>query len=236
LDAAIQTGCLKRFVNVSSFIVYSGAEASWGSLLDEGSPTEKDPVGRHDAYGFGKLRQEEIVAVYARRYGLSCVTLRPGVVFGPGKKAIPGLVGLDTFGLFLHLGGSNPVPLTYVDNCAEAIVLAGLADGVAGEIFNVVDDDLPTSREFLRQYKREVRRFRSLTLPYWLTRILSCAWSKYSDWSKGQLPPVFNSSMCAYAWKKRQFSNDKLKQRLGWRCTVPMHVALDRYFAYQRLA
>ena len=83
--------------------------------------------------------------------------VRPGVVYGPGNKGITGRVGLGTFGLFLHLGGSNEIPLTYVDNCADAIVLAGIKGGVDGEVFNVVDDDLPTSRKFLRLYKKNVR-------------------------------------------------------------------------------
>ena len=55
------------------------------------------------------------------------------------------------------MGGSNTIPFTYVDNCAEAIVLAGLVKGVDGEALNIVDDDLPSSREFLRLYKNNVR-------------------------------------------------------------------------------
>jgi nucleoside-diphosphate-sugar epimerase len=43
------------------------------------------------------------------------------------------------------VGGSNVLPLTFVDNCAEAIVLGGLVPGVDGEVFNVVDDELLTS-------------------------------------------------------------------------------------------
>jgi hypothetical protein len=53
------------------------------------------------------------------------------------------------------MGGAKPVPLTYVDNCAEAIVLAGLVAGVDGQVFNVVDDDQPSSRRFLRLYKQQ---------------------------------------------------------------------------------
>ncbi len=48
----------------------------------------------------------------------------------------------------MHMGGNGLLPLTYVDNCADAIVLAGLVAGVEGEVFNVVDDDLPRSRAF----------------------------------------------------------------------------------------
>ncbi len=61
------------------------------------------------------------------------------------------------FGPFLHFGGFNSIPFTYVDNCAEAIVLAGLVSGVEGEIFNVLDDDTPSSRQFLKMYKQNVR-------------------------------------------------------------------------------
>ena len=84
-------------------------------------------------------------------------SIRPGAVYGPGKAEIPGRVGRDLSGLFLHMGGRNLIPFTYVDNCAEAIVLAGLVKGVDGEVFNVVDDDLPTSRKFLRMYKQNVK-------------------------------------------------------------------------------
>ena len=99
---------------------------------------------------------------YARRFGIPYVLIRPGWVYGPGNPGIHGRVGIGTFGIFLHLGGGNTMPLTYVDNCAEATVLAGLTKGVEGEVFNIVDDDLPSSRKFLRLYKRNVRRFRSI--------------------------------------------------------------------------
>src|SRR5262249_26999332 len=39
LDAAVQHGCLRRFVNVSSFTVYSNVGKT-GRLLDETSPVE----------------------------------------------------------------------------------------------------------------------------------------------------------------------------------------------------
>lgn len=62
------------------------------------------------------------------------------------------------------MGGGNAVPLTYVDNCAEAIVLAGIRAKVEGETCKVVVDDLPTGREFLRLYQRNVHRVASTGL------------------------------------------------------------------------
>ena len=93
---------------------------------------------------------------YGNKLNLPYVIVRPGHVYGPGNEAISARVGIGTFGTFLHLGGPNTIPFTYVDNCADAIVLAGLKPGVDGEVFNVVDDDLPSSRQFLGLYKKNV--------------------------------------------------------------------------------
>lgn len=234
LDSLIEHQRLKRFLNVSSFAVYSRFQSKRGEVWDETCPLEDNLPERYDAYVYGKLKQDELIQRYQERFGVPVAIVRPGIVFGPGKKAIPGFVGIDTFGFFMHLGGSGRLPLTYVDNCAEAIVLAGLIEGVEGEVFNVVDDDLPTSRSFLRAYKRQVRRFISVPIPYPITYTLCALWEWYAKRSGGQLPPVFNRRECAFAWKGHRYSNRKLKERLGWHCSVPMQEALQRYFEYQK--
>jgi nucleoside-diphosphate-sugar epimerase len=102
---------------------------------------------------------------------------------------------------------------------------------VEGEVFNIVDDDLPSSRQFLRQYKRNVRRFTSIYVPPQVSYVLCRLWERYSSWSRGQLPPVFNRRRWNAEWKKTRYSNEKLKARLGWTPRVPMQEALSRYFA-----
>ena len=230
LDAFLEVGKPKRFVNVSSFAVYSNLSLKRNGLLDETCPLETASQERFDAYGFGKLKQEEIVRKYAKHYRLPCVTVRPGYVFGAGKQELNGRVGIKIFGSFMQVNGSNLLPVTYVDNCAEAIVLAGLTPGIDGEVFNIVDDDLLTARQFLKTYK-VARRFRSVTVPYWVAYSACYAWEKYSNWSKGQLPPAFNRRRCAANWKSQRYSNEKLKTRLGWKPRVPMEQAMETFLA-----
>lgn len=232
LEAAVRQKTLKRFVNVSSFAVYSNKNKARRTILDETSPVDERPQDRGDAYAYAKLKQDQLVAEYGRRHGLEHVTLRPGTVYGPGKSGIPGRVGVDTFGFFMHLGGSNRIPLTYVANCAEAIVLAGLVPNVGGRVFNVVDDDLPTSRQFLRQYKRNVRPFFSIYLPHFLSYAFCWLWEKYSHWSQGQLPLIFSRGEWHAYWKQTRYSNEQLKRALGWTMSVPTAEGLKRYFAY----
>lgn len=234
LDALIRRKTLKRFVNVSSIAVYSNEKIPRGGLLDESCEIDTRLPERHEAYTYGKAKQDEIVLEYSRQHQLPYVIVRPSVVFGPGKSKITDRVGSSTFGLFLHLGLNNRIPLTYVDNCADAIVLAGLRKGIDGQSFIIVDDDLPRSRQFLKLYKRRVRRFFSFPVPYPVWYSFCCLWEKYSRWSEGQLPAVFNRRTCSVYWKGNRYSNNKAKELLGWRPKVKMKEGMEIFFAYIR--
>lgn len=228
MDAFLAVGKPKRFVNVSSFAVYSNLSLKRGALLDETCPLEDAPQERFDAYGFGKLKQEELVTEYGAKRKLPYVIVRPGYVFGPGKRELSGRVGVNTFGFFIQVNGSNLLPLSFVDNCAEAIVLAGLKPGVEGEVFNVVDDELLSGRQFLKAYNKKVSRF-SVRIPYAIAYLLCLLWEKYSRWSKNQLPPAFNRRRCAAEWKANRFSNRKLREQLDWKPRVPMQKAMEAF-------
>ena len=231
MDACLQERHFKRFVNVSSFAVYSNRSQCFGrAFVDEDCPVEEHAALRADAYCYAKVKQEEIVVQYGERHRLPYVIVRPGVVYGPGNEKIHGRVGIGTFGVFLHLGGSNKVPLTFVDNCAEAIILAGTTSGVEREVFNVVDDDLPSSRRFLRLYKSNVRRFPSIYVPKPLSYFLCFLWEKLAEWSEGQLPNTFNRRTWHAMWKETGYTNDKLKRRLRWSQKVPTSEGLRLYF------
>jgi nucleoside-diphosphate-sugar epimerase len=230
LEACVQEKRLKRFVNVSSFAVYATGQNPKGRLLDESCPVEQRSEKRGEAYCFAKVKQDEIVSEYGQKFGIPYVIVRPGVVYGPGNEGITGRVGIDSFGIFLHLGGSNRIPFTYVDNCVEAIALAGLKQGADGHVFNVVDDDLPSSRKFLRMYKKNVRRFSSIYLPHAVSFALCYLWEKYVVWSQGQLPNAFNRSRWYSNWKNMRYSNEKLKKLLGWTPIVSTPEAFRRFF------
>jgi nucleoside-diphosphate-sugar epimerase len=230
LDATLRYDVLRRFVNISSFTVYTNRNKPRRSVLDESCPVETDPVGRGEPYCYAKVKQDELVVEYGRKHAIPYVIVRPGPIYGPGDPAISGRVGSGAFGIFLHLGGSNVMPFTYVDNCADAIVLAGIRAGIDGEVVNVVDDDLPTSRQFLRLYKKHVRTFASVPVPRMVSYVLCALWERYSQWSEEQLPPVFNRRAWHAYWKGSRYANDKAKHLLGWNPQVKTEDGLKRYF------
>jgi nucleoside-diphosphate-sugar epimerase len=228
LDAMVAAPQSPKLVHCSSFGVYGVADLPRGALVDETTPLEPHPELR-DVYSHAKLQQERVVWQYQRERGLSVVVLRPGVIYGPGGAAMSNRVGLRIFGVFLHLGRQNVLPLTYVDNCAEAFVVAGRHEGAVGNAYNVVDDDLITASEFLRRYRDQVDRVPKITLPWFATRVMTALLERYVDWSKGQIPPVFTRYKVDSAWKGNRFSNDRLKA-LGWHPLVTTEDGLRRHF------
>lgn len=217
-----------RVVLVSSFGAMGVAELQRGAMVDESTPLERHPE-RRDVYSHSKLRQEQMFWEYHEKYGFELVVLRPGVIYGPGGGHFSNRVGLSLFGRFLHLGGNNLLPLTYVDNCAEAIVAAALA-GANGQVYNVVDDDLVTSRQYLALYKTRVKPVRSVPVPYFALMWGSRMVERYSERSKGQMPAIFTPYKTRAMWGGNQFSNAKLKS-IGWRPLVSTSEGLERAFA-----
>lgn len=234
LDAATAAR-VRRIVLVSSFSVYGASTVPRGSVIDENTPFEPHPEWR-DPYALSKLRQERLFHEYQRRYGFELVVLRPGTIYGPGGGAFSARVGLQLPGIFLHLGNSNLLPLSYVENCAEAVAVAGEAKhATQDEAYNVVDDRLPSSRSYLRQYRRNVRNIRSVSIPYPVTMLLSRACESYHRHSNGQLPAILTPYKSEFQWKGFRFTNEKLKQ-MGWRQIVSTEEGLRRTFDYFRTA
>ncbi|WP_260706278.1 NAD-dependent epimerase/dehydratase family protein [Edaphobacter flagellatus] len=218
-----------RVVLVSSFGAMGVAELPRGAMVDESVPLERHPEQR-DVYSHTKLRQELLFWEYRDKYGFQLVVLRPGVIYGPGSGHFSNRVGLNLFGRFLHLGGKNLLPLTYVDNCAEAIVVAALYDGADGQVYNVVDDDLVTSSQYLSLYKSKVKRLKSVPVPYAALMWGSKMVERYHQKSKGQLPAIFTPYKTRAMWGGNQFSNARLKS-IGWRPILSTREALERTFA-----
>jgi nucleoside-diphosphate-sugar epimerase len=218
-----------RIVLVSSFAVYGTAELSRGALVTEHTALERHPEWR-DHYSHTKLRQEQLFWEHQKRSGFELVILRPGVIYGPGGGHFSSRVGLRIGKWQLNLGGRNLLPLTYIENCAEAVVVAGTHERAAGQVYNVHDDDLPTCREYLLAYKKHVTNVRSVSLPYFGLRLLSRVLARYHEYSKGQLPAIFTPYKVASVWAGNHFDNSKL-HAIGWRQLVPTAEGLRRSFA-----
>ncbi len=221
-----------KVVLVSSFGVYGVADLPRGAIIDETTPLEPHPE-RRDTYSHTKRRQEMLFTEYSEKHGTPLTILRPGVIYGPGGGGMSGRVGLNLAGIFLYLGGDNLVPLSYVDNCADALVVASQSDRSWGEVYNVHDTDLVTARQYLAAYQREVKKLRAVPVPFPLLMLGSHVVKRYHRYSKGQLPAIFTPYKTNTMWKSHRFSNAKLRD-LGWKPNVSTEEGMRRAFAYLR--
>lgn len=230
LEAAVAAR-VRRIVLVSSFSVYRTEGLPTGGVLDETCPLEPDGVDR-GAYAFAKTAQENLVNDWQRQHGFELVVLRPGVIYGPGGGEFSARVGLQAMGVFAALGGRATLPLTYVDNCADAIATAAVK-GPAGAAYNVVDDDLPSCSGYLRAYRQSVRPLRAIPIPYrvlwWGSRWLE----RYHRKSKGQLPAVFTPRIVESMYRPLGYTNAALKA-IGWTPRVSTADGMERAFAHFR--
>ena len=234
LDAIVELPKRPVILLVSSMSVYASATQPRGATIDEQSQVEPQPELR-DPYAYSKARQETLFHEYVDRHGLKGVTVRPGLIYGPGGTPMSTRVGLTLPGVFLHLGGDNQLPLTYVDNCADALVRIGQSPESQGQIYNVIDDDLPACGEYLRRFKRESLRglkrpARSVSVPWPVTLALSHLIERYHHYSKGQLPAFLTPYRSRALWGGNRFDNTKLKA-LGWRPKISTDEGLRRTFA-----
>ena len=221
-----------RVLLVSSFGVYGVVPLGRGAHVDESTPLEQCPE-RRDPYSHSKLRQEQLVREYQQKLGFELVVLRPGVIYGPVGGAFSNRVGIQVGPIFVHMGGNNLLPLSYVVNCAEAIVVAATHPDAAGQAYNVHDDEMPTAAQYLHAYKMNVKKLRSVRLPYFATRFLAARLEGYHRRSQGQLPAIITRYKAAAAWGGNTFSNAKLRG-LGWRPLVSTQDGMMRTFEYLR--
>lgn len=216
-----------RFVLVSSIGVYAARAVRRGGTLDESTPVDPLPE-RRDPYTCSKIHQEQIVWRASEESGLPLTVVRPGVIYGPGRTLITSRVGLTLGPMLLRMGGGQPLPYTFVENCADAVARAGLTPGVAGETFNIVDDDPPTGNRILRSLRRQAPRIRSIWIPQPAIGPLSSLYECCARLSGNRLPDLLTRYKSEAAWKPLRYSNEKAKRLLDWRPQVATEDGLRR--------
>jgi 2-alkyl-3-oxoalkanoate reductase len=230
LEAIVRNG-VRRVVLVSSISVYWLARLHRNALVTEGYPLDPTPE-RRDNYTFAKIRQESLFQQYRRNHPFELVILRPGALYGEGRVTPPSRAGLRIGPVFLQIASHDWLPVSYVANCASALVLAGSGELPEGS-YNVIDDDLPTGDEYIRSSRYQSQNVPCLRLSASAAMLFSCLLDKYRKYSKGQIPPVLTPYQVRSAWAGHVFSNRKLKNA-GWRPLVSTTEAMLRTFAQPR--
>lgn len=163
LEAATRTG-VERVVYTSSRSAYGYIDGRHSHPYYE-PITEEHPQRPYLVYDVCKVASEGMGRNYARMRGLQFVALRFAQIYGPGKLQRHG-----PYGLFSRLvesplagkpvtiprGGDQRDDVIYVDDAAEAIVLATLHEKPAYDVYNISRAVGTTLHDFADAVRREV--------------------------------------------------------------------------------
>lgn len=228
---AMKAANVLRLIAISTFSVYDYWNLPIGSVLNEASAIEKNPLER-DEYAQTKLIQERLVREFEQENNAPVTILRPGMIYGRDALWNPCLGAELTDTLWLRIGARAQMPLNYVENCAEAILLAAEKESAIGETVNLVDDHLPTQREFAKKLFAHQKDFpRMIPLNWTVMRGFTwILWLYNKTVLKGQakFPGIFVPAKLHARFKPLTYTNDRAKQVLHWVPRYSFDQAFDR--------
>ncbi|MEM6450713.1 MAG: NAD-dependent epimerase/dehydratase family protein [Cyanobacteria bacterium P01_D01_bin.105] len=216
---AMKSASIKQLVAISTFSVYDFVRIKPGQLLDENGLIEATPKNR-DEYAQTKLIQEQLY----RAFEGDVTILRPGMIYGR-NNLWHALIGAEIGGnRWLKIGGSATLPMAYVENCAEAIAAALTAPAAVGQTINIVDDNLPTQKAYLKLLLAYTPAPPKLIPVSWLVMrsIANLAWWYNQKILGGQakLPGILVPAKLQGRFKPLKYNNQRAKDLLDW---VPQH-------------
>ncbi len=150
----IVSSCLRhgvrKLVYVSSQAVLDYAGLAADTRITESSAFEPYPEKRGH-YTRAKLEAERIVLDAAQNQGLPAVILRPAQIFGRGAERVPPYGTISLGNRWVVMGRGNAlVPLVYVEDVVDSMICAAERAGVAGSVYQIVDDEVISQTQFLR--------------------------------------------------------------------------------------
>jgi 2-alkyl-3-oxoalkanoate reductase len=229
LIAEAERAGVRRLVYVGTLAGYPVAQQPEGATLDERTPF--DETGLLGNYVRAKARAEQVVLSANARGKLEATIVRLGLVCGVGTSVLPAHVclALNPNRVILFGDGSVPLPLVFVDNAVDALILGATVPGIGGQSFNVVDDDVLTQREYLELLQRtnqgRPQVIRMPRLAYYalglLTEIAAAARHK---------APATNRYRIRSRLRRVKWDTSKARNVLKWRARVPLRTALADTF------
>ncbi len=148
--AACKKHGVEKLVHVSSMSVIDWAGAPAGTAVNERTAFEPRAEDR-GAYTQAKLEAEKLVTAAVKEQQLPAVILRPGQIFGSRIPLITGAVARRVAGRWLVLGdGKITLPLIYIDDVVDAILLAAKGELKSGEVIQLVGAEELTQDDVLR--------------------------------------------------------------------------------------
>ncbi|MGH8544886.1 MAG: NAD-dependent epimerase/dehydratase family protein [Gammaproteobacteria bacterium] len=217
---------VSKLVYISSCSVYGVADYKTNQIVTEESGLERFPWQRGN-YTASKQQAEALVTEAIGRVSFPIVILRPGTMYGPGGKIYTPMIGLSLANrLFFVFGnGQLELPLVYVDNVVDAILLAMGTSSADNKIFNVVDSERITKELYIQKLIRTLYpKAHFIYVPYQLLYCLT--WLQENAFALLKRPPVLTTYRLISSQKQIRYDTSKIEVTIGWRSRVTFDQAV----------
>ncbi|MFO7889645.1 MAG: NAD-dependent epimerase/dehydratase family protein [bacterium] len=221
---------VKRFVYVSSIVVHSHVDSC---DLNEQSPQLDTPF----PYVQTKREAERLVMSYHKEKKIEVTIVRPGDIYGPGDRvSLLKMTSLLEKGTMGYIGGGKTIgALTYVNNLADGLILAGTKKQAAGEAYIITDGKKISWREYFEALTKELNvpapRF---SLPPVIAGIIANVLEfVYRVFHIKKRPPL-TKYLVTHLRGDFHFRIDKAKKMLGYKPSTDFKQAIKETAAWYK--
>lgn len=217
---------VEHFVHVSSLSVYDVPADD--AAVDEDSPLESDAADR-GFYARSKLDADRVAQAAIAR-GAPVTIVRPGLIFGPGRKVPLARRAVTAGPLRVVLGSRDYLmPMAFVDNVADGLVLASQRREAIGRIYTLVDEHVRQA-DYARMFRQASGgSWKAVYVPPAIIRS-AIAVVESAAKAAGRRPPVTRHQVDR-TLRSARFDGSRARAELQWHPQVPVFEALRRSFA-----
>lgn len=221
---------VRRLILTSSLAVYGYEQLATDQLLDETSPLES-ALETRPPYVQAKLMQEALLCSFNQCWGGQATILRPGFNYNQQQLWQP-VLGLadglsqaepiaDTASIrtgrakrYWQISPQGSLPLLYAEHFASAAI-AALHPIAIGEIFNLVDDHLPSRIDYGKAVAELMPTPQAIPVP-WVWAKAAERMQRRTGLSLPRLPRSLDRQELNASFKPLRYSNVKAKRMLNW--------------------
>lgn len=218
--AALKAG-VRRLVHISSWTVY-GMSSRRPAIEDQPLTPLNEP------HCVTKAQGDRLVQRLVRTEGLPAVIVRPGTFIGPGDRLHFGRVA-DRLraGTWITIGaGHNALPLVYVTDVVEGLLLAFDNPQAVGQAYNITNDQPLTQDEAWHAIATELGvRPPRIRLPYLPLAAASYSTELFAKLTRARKPLLTRLGVMLFGCDNRH-SIEKARRQLGYEPRVPISKAI----------
>ena len=227
---------VKRFLQVSSHMVYGDACQKGDVPADENTPCEagKTPPTFYD---YSKMLAEQACWEHHRQGKIQVSMIRIVSAYGPRDRLLADRVYKQTsFPIVFWPGNANPrYSIVYVSDIADLAILAATSDKAIGQVYNVAGPQPVRLKDFAKAMAKAQGGPKIwVTIPYSVTCFFAALMEDFAKLRRAKGMPFMNRYYMKQVRKEGYLDGSKAKTELGWVPQTSLEEGTKQYVQWRK--